>query len=79
MKFIDLARELRDAGFTEVRCRGTHYCFEHPTYGRITVCRGHGNRDLTPGPVANVRKHIELARSGRSKEPHRPSRARNPA
>ncbi len=64
MRYIELVRELRAARFTEVRCRGTHHRFEHATYGRITVVHDHGGRDFTPGPVANVLKHIERARQG---------------
>ncbi len=64
MKFVDLTRELRDAGYTEVRCRGSHHTFAHPELGRITVPHHRGGHDLASGTVHAIRDQIKRTKRG---------------
>ena len=55
----DLNRELKNAGWIENRCVGSHHIFKHPTIaGHITV--PHPKKDLGTGLVHKIRKQAGL-------------------
>jgi predicted RNA binding protein YcfA (HicA-like mRNA interferase family) len=59
MQSKDLIRELKDAGWNEVRVVGSHHIFKHPTIpGHITV--PHPKKDLGKGLVHKIRKQAGL-------------------
>jgi predicted RNA binding protein YcfA (HicA-like mRNA interferase family) len=59
MKSADLIRELKKAGWTEVRVVGSHHIFKHPTIpGHVTV--PHPKKDLGTGLVHKIRKQAQL-------------------
>jgi len=59
MKSDDLIRELKKAGWVEVRVAGSHHIFKHPTIsGHITV--PHPKKDLGKGLVHKIRKQAGL-------------------
>lgn len=54
-----LIRMLEDDGWQEVRCRGSHHHFKHPTrQGLITV--PHSKKDLPIGTVRSILKTAGL-------------------
>ncbi|TWG79629.1 putative RNA binding protein YcfA (HicA-like mRNA interferase family) [Cupriavidus gilardii J11] len=54
-----LIRMLEDDGWQEVRCRGSHHHFKHPTrQGLITV--PHPKKDLPIGTVRSILKTAGL-------------------
>jgi len=59
MKSADLIRELKAAGWTLDRVRGSHHVFRHPDRpGHVTV--PHPKKDLGKGLVAAIRKQAGL-------------------
>jgi predicted RNA binding protein YcfA (HicA-like mRNA interferase family) len=55
MKRDDLIRDLKKAGWQEVRCVGSHHQFKHPSKpDLITV--PHPKKDLGKGLVHKIRK-----------------------
>jgi predicted RNA binding protein YcfA (HicA-like mRNA interferase family) len=55
MKSADLIREIRNAGWTLDRVRGSHHIFVHRVRpGHVTI--PHPKKDLGKGLVAAVRK-----------------------
>lgn len=59
MKSADLIRDLKGAGWTLDRVRGSHHIFRHPERpGHITV--PHPKKDLGKGLVAAIRKQAGL-------------------
>lgn len=59
MKSDDLIRELKKAGWAEVRVAGSHHIFKHPTNPEhITV--PHPKKDLGKGLVHKIRKQAGL-------------------
>ena len=62
MKVRDVVRMLQAAGWVEVRMRGSHRQFKHPTEkGRVTVPGKHGD-DLAPGTLNSILKQAGLKR-----------------
>jgi predicted RNA binding protein YcfA (HicA-like mRNA interferase family) len=58
MSRADLIRELKKAGWTEVRCVGSHHIFKYPNrLGHLTV--PHPKKDLGKGLVRQIRKQAE--------------------
>lgn len=59
MKSIDLIRMLEADGWQEVRCKGSHHHFKHPTKpGLVTV--PHPNKDLPAGTVSSILRQAGL-------------------
>jgi predicted RNA binding protein YcfA (HicA-like mRNA interferase family) len=59
MKSADLIREIRNAGWTLDRVRGSHHVFVHSERpGHVTI--PHPKKDLGKGLVAAVRKQAGL-------------------
>lgn len=59
MNSADLIRELKKAGWQEVRVRGSHHVFQHPTRPGIVVVP-HPKKDLGKGLVAAIRKQAGI-------------------
>jgi predicted RNA binding protein YcfA (HicA-like mRNA interferase family) len=59
MKSADLIRELKSAGWTLDRVRGSHHVFTHPQRGGHVVVP-HSKKDLGPGLVAAIRKQAKV-------------------
>lgn len=59
MKSADLIKELKAAGWTLVRVRGSHHQFKHPAIG-LTITVPHPKKDLGKGLVAKIRKDAGL-------------------
>jgi predicted RNA binding protein YcfA (HicA-like mRNA interferase family) len=59
MKSADLIRELKAAGWTLDRVRGSHHVFKHPTKPGIIVVP-HPKKDLGVGLVAAIRGQAGL-------------------
>jgi predicted RNA binding protein YcfA (HicA-like mRNA interferase family) len=58
MKSDELIRELKKAGWAEVRVAGSHHIFKHPTIpGHLTV--PHPKKDLGKGLVHKIRKQAQ--------------------
>jgi predicted RNA binding protein YcfA (HicA-like mRNA interferase family) len=59
MKSAELIRELKSAGWSLDRVRGSHHVFKHPDRpGHVVVA--HPKKDLGPGLVAAIRKQAGL-------------------
>ena len=59
MKSADLIREMRNAGWTLDRVRGSHHIFVHSVRpGHVTI--PHPKKDLGKGLVAAVRKQAGI-------------------
>ncbi len=59
VKSADLIRELKAAGWVQVRVRGSHHVFRHPNRpGHLVV--PHPKKDLGTGLVAAIRKQAGL-------------------
>jgi predicted RNA binding protein YcfA (HicA-like mRNA interferase family) len=59
MKSADLIRELKDAGWSLDRVRGSHHVFKHPARpGHVVV--PHPKKDLGVGLVAAIRRQAGL-------------------
>ncbi len=60
MKVRDLIKLLESDGWKQVRMRGSHRQFRHPSKsGTITVAGGPG-ADIPPGTLAAITKHADL-------------------
>jgi predicted RNA binding protein YcfA (HicA-like mRNA interferase family) len=50
-KFRDLEKTLRDAEFVFHHATGSHYTYEHPTRGKVTVPFHASNAEVGPGTL----------------------------
>ncbi|NHC02818.1 type II toxin-antitoxin system HicA family toxin [Acinetobacter sp. 187] len=59
MKSLDLIRMIEADGWYQVRCKGDHHHFKHPTKkGLVTI--PHPKKDLPPGTVNSILKQAGL-------------------
>jgi predicted RNA binding protein YcfA (HicA-like mRNA interferase family) len=66
MKVRELIKLLQDDGWEQVRMRGSHRQFRHPTKsGTITVA-GKPSADVPPGTLSAILKHADLKQRGAS-------------
>ncbi|HEX5325688.1 MAG TPA: type II toxin-antitoxin system HicA family toxin [Acetobacteraceae bacterium] len=56
MKPRDVIRALEADGWAEVRSRGSHRQFRHPSKPGLVTVAVHGNRDLMPRDVASIER-----------------------
>ena len=56
-------RQLRDAGFTPVRARGSHTWWQHPSGTGVAVPDGH--KIITPGVYRKIIETIETVETVR--------------
>jgi predicted RNA binding protein YcfA (HicA-like mRNA interferase family) len=60
MRAIEIVQRLRQAGWVEVKGKGSHANFKHPDRpGKVTVPM-HGSRDLPIGTVRSIEKQSGL-------------------
>lgn len=60
MKARDVIKALEADGWVEVRSKGSHRQFRHPTKpGRVTVAV-HGSRDIKPQDLASIERQSGL-------------------
>ncbi len=60
MRAADVVRVLVDAGWIEVKGRGSHRNFKHPSKpGKVTIPM-HGSRDLTIGVIRSIERQSGL-------------------
>ena len=59
MKAREIIKELMNAGFVEVRQKGSHRRFED-AYGHKATVPDHGGKDLKPETVNSIRKQAGL-------------------
>jgi predicted RNA binding protein YcfA (HicA-like mRNA interferase family) len=59
MKSLDLIKMIEADGWYQVRCKGDHHHFKHPTKkGVVTI--PHPKKDLPPGTVNSILKQAGL-------------------
>jgi predicted RNA binding protein YcfA (HicA-like mRNA interferase family) len=56
MKPRDVIRALEADGWREVRSRGSHRHFQHPTKPGTVTVPVHSGRDIKPGTLADVER-----------------------
>jgi predicted RNA binding protein YcfA (HicA-like mRNA interferase family) len=59
MKSTDLIKELKKAGWTVKRVKGSHHQLSHPDYGYV-ITVPHPNKDLGKGLVKAIRKSANI-------------------
>lgn len=59
MNSKQLIKELKEAGWKEVRVQGSHHQFSHPNFNHI-VTIPHPKKDLGVGLVKAIRKQAHL-------------------
>ena len=60
MKIRDIVKQLEVDGWTEVRQRGSHRQFKHPTKPGLVTVAGKPSDDLAPGTLNSVLKQAGL-------------------
>jgi predicted RNA binding protein YcfA (HicA-like mRNA interferase family) len=60
MKPREVIRALEADGWREVRSRGSHRQFRHPTKAGLVTIAIHGNRDLKAWEVASIERQSGL-------------------
>ena len=58
--FREAARAFRDAGFVEIRQRGSHVLFEHSD-GRSFVLPNHPGRDIAPPLLRDILNDVGIS------------------
>jgi predicted RNA binding protein YcfA (HicA-like mRNA interferase family) len=59
MNSKQLVKEMKQAGWKEIRVRGSHHQFSHPDY-KYVVTVPHPKKDLGKGLVKLIRKQAHL-------------------
>ena len=62
MKVRDVIRLLEEDGWYQVRMRGSHRQFKHPTKRGLVTVSGHSGDDLAIGTLSNVRRQAGMKR-----------------
>jgi predicted RNA binding protein YcfA (HicA-like mRNA interferase family) len=60
LKIRDIVKQLEADGWTEVRQRGSHRQFKHPTKPGLVTVAGKPSDDLAPGTLNSVLKQAGL-------------------
>ena len=60
MKIRDVIRQLQADGWQQVRQRGSHRQFKHPTKPGLVTVAGQPGQDLAPGTLNSVLKQAGL-------------------
>ncbi|MFN0036735.1 MAG: type II toxin-antitoxin system HicA family toxin [Saprospiraceae bacterium] len=60
MKARDLIKQMEDAGWVEVRQKGSHRIFQHPDFPRSIPVPDHGAKDLSKGTAHAILKQAGL-------------------
>ena len=59
-KFKDLVKLLKEDGWRLSHTTGSHYIYEHPAKGRVTVPFHGGNKEIAPGTLKAILKQTGL-------------------
>ena len=62
MKVRDVVRLLEADGWYQVRMRGSHRQFKHPSKRGLVTVAGHSGDELAIGTLSNVRRQAGLKR-----------------
>ena len=62
MKIRDVLRVLREAGWIQVRQRGSHRQFQHPTRSGTVTVAGHPSLELAPGTLRSILRQAGMVR-----------------
>jgi len=60
MKVRDILKQLKDDGWVQVRTRGSHRQFKHPTKPGLVTVPGHAGDELAPGTLNSILKQAGL-------------------
>ncbi len=60
MKVRDVLKRLQDEGWQQVRQRGSHRIFQHPTKPGIVVVPGKPGDDIPPGTLGAILKQAQI-------------------
>jgi predicted RNA binding protein YcfA (HicA-like mRNA interferase family) len=60
MKIRDILRQIADDGWYQVRQRGSHRQFKHPTKPGLVTVAGKPGDDLAPGTLNSILKQSGL-------------------
>lgn len=60
MKFREIDRIIRSAGWHEVRQKGSHHQYKHKTKPGTVTIPDHGGKDIHPDTVKSIRKQAGL-------------------
>jgi predicted RNA binding protein YcfA (HicA-like mRNA interferase family) len=60
MKAGELISRLIQAGWVEVRQKGSHKTFKHPTNPQLVTVPIHGSKDLTRGIIRSIERTAGL-------------------
>ena len=60
MKVRDVIRLLKEDGWYQVRTRGSHRQFKHPTKQGLVTVSGHASDEVAIGTISNVRRQAGL-------------------
>jgi predicted RNA binding protein YcfA (HicA-like mRNA interferase family) len=60
MKVRDVLKRLKNDGWFQIRMRGSHRIFAHPTKSGIVVVPGKPGDDIPKGTLASIWKQAQL-------------------
>jgi len=60
MKVRDLIRAIESSGWVQMRVKGSHRQFKHPTRPGLVTVAGHPNDDIPPGTLNSIMKQAGL-------------------
>ena len=60
MKIRDMLRQIADDGWYQVRQRGSHRQFKHPTKSGLVTVAGKPGDDIAPGTLNSILKQSGL-------------------
>ncbi len=60
MRVREVIRLLEKNGWTEIRVRGSHRHFKHPTQASIITVPGNDGKELAPGTLNDILKKAGL-------------------
>ncbi|MEK6775634.1 MAG: type II toxin-antitoxin system HicA family toxin [bacterium] len=63
MKVRDLIKLLESNGWVQVRRKGSHRQFKHPSMPSVVTVAGKPNADLPPGTLNSIMKHAGLKKA----------------
>ena len=66
MKVRELIKLLQEDGWKQVRMRGSHRQFRHPSKRGIITVAGKPSVDIPPGTLTSILKHADLKQRGSS-------------
>jgi predicted RNA binding protein YcfA (HicA-like mRNA interferase family) len=62
MKVRDVIKQIEANGWYQVRMKGDHRQFKHPTKpGRVTIA-GHPSKEVPPGILSSIFKQAQISR-----------------